>query len=77
MNSSGQPLQPDEAGTGEEIPPLVLGPEEPELVAGHCPEASVVGITEAISPLLVHPLKGRVYLADPGLWWACSEGMHR
>ncbi|MGH2831518.1 MAG: hypothetical protein ACRDK2_01980, partial [Solirubrobacteraceae bacterium] len=66
LNASGQPLAPDEAGTGEEIPPSALGPEEPELVAGHCPEASVVGTTEAISPLLVHPLKGRVYLADPG-----------
>jgi hypothetical protein len=66
LNSSGEPLAPGEVGPGEEIPPDELGPGEPELVPGHCPEASVLGTAEALTPLLAHPIKGRVYLATPG-----------
>ena len=39
---------------------------EPQLAAGHCPDASTVGTAEAITPLLPAPVKGHVYLARPG-----------
>ena len=50
------------------------GPESEEvgldgelhLAAGHCPDASIVGTAEAITPLLPEPVKGHVYLARPG-----------
>ena len=38
---------------------------EPQLAAGHCPDASIVGTAEAITPLLPEPVKGHVYLARP------------
>jgi hypothetical protein len=49
------------------------GPESEEvgldgelhLAAGHCPDASIVGSAEAITPLLGEPVKGHVYLARP------------
>jgi hypothetical protein len=34
--------------------------------AGHCPLASQIGEVEAITPLLKEPLKGHVYVAEPG-----------
>ncbi|HEY3830408.1 MAG TPA: hypothetical protein VGL57_14540 [Solirubrobacteraceae bacterium] len=50
---------------------------ELELAAGHCPDASVVGTAEAITPLLAVPVKGHVYLAKPGCGGAgqnpCTE----
>jgi hypothetical protein len=62
LNASGEELQPGEVGPGEE-----LGPGgEPELAPGDCPEASTVGSAEALTPLLAHPIKGRVYIATPG-----------
>jgi uncharacterized repeat protein (TIGR01451 family) len=36
------------------------------LAAGHCPDASIVGTAEAITPYLPVPVKGHVYLARPG-----------
>jgi hypothetical protein len=43
-----------------------LGPDgEPQLAPGHCPDASVVGTAEAITPLLPEPIKGHLYLARP------------
>jgi uncharacterized repeat protein (TIGR01451 family) len=43
-----------------------LGPDgEPQLVPGHCPDASSVGTAEAITPLLPEPIKGHLYLARP------------
>ncbi|HEY3830595.1 MAG TPA: hypothetical protein VGL57_15500 [Solirubrobacteraceae bacterium] len=39
---------------------------ELQLAAGHCPDASIVGTAEAITPLLPEPVKGHVYLARPG-----------
>jgi hypothetical protein len=66
VNSSGEPLTPGEVGPGEEIPPNGLGPSEPELSPGHCPNASIVGTAEAMTPLLAHPIEGRVYIATPG-----------
>jgi hypothetical protein len=39
---------------------------ELQLAAGHCPDASIVGEAEAITPLLSEPIKGHVYLARPG-----------
>ena len=39
--------------------------EELHLAAGHCPDASIVGSAEAITPLLPEPVKGHVYLARP------------
>jgi hypothetical protein len=43
-----------------------VGPSgELQLAPGHCPEASVVGKAEAVTPLLPEPVKGRVYLARP------------
>lgn len=44
-----------------------IGPTgELQLAPGHCPEASVLGSAEAITPLLESPVKGTVYLARPG-----------
>jgi hypothetical protein len=60
--ANGEALQPDEAGEGEELGPDGLA----RLAPGHCPEASTVGVAEAITPLLAKPLTGRVYLAAPG-----------
>ncbi|HEV3318898.1 MAG TPA: hypothetical protein VG053_04070 [Solirubrobacteraceae bacterium] len=43
-----------------------LGPSrEPQLAPGHCPDASIVGTAEAITPLLAEPVKGHLYLARP------------
>ena len=39
---------------------------ELQLAPGHCPEASVVGTAEAITPFLPKPVDGRIYLARPG-----------
>lgn len=39
---------------------------ELQLAPGHCPDASIVGTAEAITPLLGVPVKGHVYLARPG-----------
>jgi hypothetical protein len=52
----------------------IEGPESEELgengelhlAPGHCPDASIVGTAEAITPLLPVPVKGHVYLARPG-----------
>jgi hypothetical protein len=52
----------------------ITGPESEEvgldgelqLAPGHCPDASIVGTAEAITPLLPEPVKGHVYLAKPG-----------
>jgi hypothetical protein len=44
-----------------------VGPSgELQLAPGHCPDASVVGEAEAITPFLPNPVKGHVYLARPG-----------
>ena len=63
----------------------ITGPEseeiglngEPQLAPGHCPNASTVGTAEAITPLLGEPVKGHVYLAQPGCGGAgqapCTE----
>jgi hypothetical protein len=63
----------------------IEGPESEEVAAngelrlapGHCPDASIVGTAEAITPLLPVPVKGHVYLARPGCGGAgqapCSE----
>ena len=66
LNSSGEPLEPGEAGPGEAISPEGVGQEEPLLAPGDCPNASVVGTAEATTPLLAHPIEGRVYIATPG-----------
>ncbi|MGA7704745.1 MAG: hypothetical protein WB998_07600 [Solirubrobacteraceae bacterium] len=66
LNASGQPLSPGEIGPGEAIPPAGLGPEEPLLTPGDCPDSSIVGAAQAVTPLFAHPLEGRVYLASPG-----------
>ncbi len=39
---------------------------ELQLAPGHCPDASIVGTAEAVTPLLPEPVKGHVYLAKPG-----------
>jgi hypothetical protein len=52
----------------------ITGPEservvpngELQLAPGHCPDASIVGTAEAITPFLSTPVKGHVYLARPG-----------
>jgi hypothetical protein len=52
----------------------ITGPEsegvglngELQLAPGHCPDASIVGTAEAITPFLSVPVKGHVYLARPG-----------
>jgi hypothetical protein len=50
---------------------------ELQLAAGHCPDASIVGTAEAVTPLLAEPVKGHVYLARPGCGGAgeaaCTE----
>ncbi len=66
LNASGEPLSPGEVGPGEAIPPAELGPEEPLLIPGDCPDSSIVGTAQAVTPLLAHPLEGHVYLASPG-----------
>ncbi|MGC2374837.1 MAG: hypothetical protein WA484_13270 [Solirubrobacteraceae bacterium] len=51
----------------------ITGPESEEvglsgelqLASGHCPDASIVGTAEAITPFLPIPIKGHVYLARP------------
>ena len=55
-----------------------VGPNgELQLAPGHCPDASIVGTAEAITPLLEAPVKGHVYLARPGCGGAgqspCTE----
>jgi hypothetical protein len=43
-----------------------VGPnDELRLAPGHCPDASIVGTAEAITPLLSVPVKGHIYLARP------------
>ncbi|HEX5309684.1 MAG TPA: hypothetical protein VFW38_11455 [Solirubrobacteraceae bacterium] len=43
-----------------------LGPDgEPQLAPGKCPDASIVGEAEAVTPLLPEPVKGHLYLARP------------
>jgi hypothetical protein len=73
LNSRGEPLQPGELGEGEELG--LNG--EPQLAPGHCPDASIVGTAEAFTPLLPEPVKGHVYLAEPGCGGpgqrACTE----
>jgi hypothetical protein len=52
----------------------ITGPEservgldgELHLAPGHCPDASIVGEAEAVTPFLPVPVKGHVYLARPG-----------
>jgi hypothetical protein len=39
---------------------------ELQLAPGHCPDASIIGTAEAVTPLLPEPVKGHVYLARPG-----------
>jgi hypothetical protein len=73
LGASGGPLDPGEVGLGEE-----LGPGgEPRLAPGHCPKESIVGKVEASTPLLAHPIEGRVYMATPGCGGpgqhACTE----
>lgn len=50
---------------------------ELQLAPGHCPNASIVGTAEAITPFLSVPVKGHVYLARPGCGGigerACTE----
>jgi hypothetical protein len=53
INITG-PLSEEEAPNGEL-----------RLAAGHCPDASIVGEAEAITPFLPVPVKGHVYLARP------------
>jgi hypothetical protein len=38
---------------------------ESQLAPGHCPNASIVGTAEAVTPLLPEPVKGHLYLARP------------
>jgi hypothetical protein len=43
-----------------------VGPSgELQLAPGDCPDASIIGSAEAVSPFLAKPLKGEVYLARP------------
>ncbi|HEY2632441.1 MAG TPA: hypothetical protein VGI26_08700 [Solirubrobacteraceae bacterium] len=65
LNAAGEPLGPNQVGVGEEVPDEALGPPEPQLTPGHCPEASTVGTAEAVTPFTSSPVKGRVYLATP------------
>jgi hypothetical protein len=73
LNGSGEPLQPGELGEGEERG----ASGEPQLAAGHCPNASIVGTAKAFTPLLPEPVEGHVYLARPlcggGGQPACTE----
>jgi hypothetical protein len=52
---------PDEAGEGEAIGADGLS----YLTPGHCPPKSQIGDLEVQTPLLAHPLKGHVYVAQP------------
>jgi hypothetical protein len=77
----------DEFGPeGINITPPPSGPDESEevglsgelqLAPGHCPDASILGTAEAITPFLPIPIKGHVYLARPGCGGqgqsACTE----
>jgi hypothetical protein len=62
--------------TGPESEELGLNGEL-QLAPGHCPDASIVGTAEAVTPLLPFPVKGHVYLARPGCGGAgqapCTE----
>ena len=61
LNHKQELLKPGELDEGE-----TLGPDgEPQLEAGHCPQASTVGSVEAITPLLPEPIKGNLFLARP------------
>jgi hypothetical protein len=51
--------------TGPESEEIGLSGEL-QLAPGHCPDASVVGTAEAVTPVLGVPVKGHVYLARPG-----------
>ncbi len=44
-----------------------------QLAAGHCPTASAVGTTEAVTPDLNEPVHGHVYLARPSCGGAGQE----
>jgi hypothetical protein len=70
INIKAPPSGPDES---EEIAP----DGESRLAPGHCPDASIVGDAEAITPFLPVPVKGHVYLARPGCGGAgqaaCTE----
>ncbi len=44
-----------------------------QLAAGHCPTASTVGTTEAVTPDLNEPVHGHVYLARPSCGGAGQE----
>ncbi|HSZ68843.1 MAG TPA: hypothetical protein VK756_00635 [Solirubrobacteraceae bacterium] len=50
---------------------------ELQLAPGHCPDASIVGTAEALTPLLPEPVRGHLYLARPGCGGAgqapCTE----
>jgi hypothetical protein len=47
---------------------------ELQLASGHCPDASIVGTAEAITPFLGEPVKGHLYLARPGCGGAGQNG---
>jgi hypothetical protein len=63
----------------------ITGPEserasvagELQLAPGKCPDASIVGTAEALTPLLSEPVRGHVFLARPGCGGAgpapCTE----
>jgi hypothetical protein len=53
INFSGS--ESEEVGLGGEL----------QLAPGHCPDASIVGTAEAVTPLLPEPVRGHVYLARP------------
>jgi hypothetical protein len=63
--------------TGPESEEISKLTGEPILAAGHCPDASIVGTAEAITPYLPTPVKGHIYLARPGCGGAgqsaCTE----
>jgi hypothetical protein len=61
LNENGEPLRPEELGLGEEPGPNGV----PQLAPGHCPQESIVGSAQASTPLLAHPIEGRVYMARP------------
>jgi hypothetical protein len=62
--------------TGPESEEIGLSGEL-QLAPGHCPDASIVGTAESITPVLGVPVKGHVYLARPGCGGAgqapCTE----
>ncbi len=62
--------------TGPESEEVALNGEL-QLAPGHCPDASIVGTAEAVTPLLGVPVRGHVYLARPGCGGAgqaaCTE----